>query len=266
MLAAAALVIVLTAVTDTLGPQLSGLLAPFPVATAIVAAFTHKQRGVDAVVVFFRGFLPALVSFGLFCVALAVALEPLGLALALMLALAAQLSTQVITLWRMRRRLLRGEIPPSIQRNSDKSAAGPRRQRGTRVACQLTISSLSDEGRACRRTVVVVPKAWCFASARCGQSTAGVEEVLDSETSDEARRGMHTHVIVSYNSLESAKVVVPLLLEYVTAASVLDCGCKHGEWLSIFQQHGTKERAGIRSREVRALPHHQPLGFQGCRS
>ena len=102
MLAAAALVTILTAVADILGPQLSGLLAPFPVATAIVAAFTHKQRGVDAVVVFFRGFLPALVSFGLFCVVLAVALEPLGVARALTLALVAQLSTQVVTLWNMR--------------------------------------------------------------------------------------------------------------------------------------------------------------------
>jgi hypothetical protein len=101
MLAAAALVTLLTAVADILGPQLSGLLAPFPVATAIVAAFTHKQRGVDAVVVFFRGFLPALVSFGLFCVVLAVALEPLGIARSLTLALVAQLSTQVVTLWKM---------------------------------------------------------------------------------------------------------------------------------------------------------------------
>ena len=101
MLAAAVLVTVLTAIADILGPQLSGLLAPFPVATAIVAAFTHTQRGVDAVVAFFRGFLPALVSFGLFCAALAVALEPLGVGLALTLALALQLSTQIVTLWRM---------------------------------------------------------------------------------------------------------------------------------------------------------------------
>jgi hypothetical protein len=102
MIAAAALVIVLTAAADRLGPQWSGLLAPFPIATAIVAAFTHAQRGVDSVVAFFRGFLPALVSFGLFCLVLAIALEPLGLALAVTLALVAQLSTQLLTLWQMR--------------------------------------------------------------------------------------------------------------------------------------------------------------------
>jgi hypothetical protein len=103
MIAAASLVIVLTGVADRLGPEWSGLLAPFPVATAIVAAFTHSQRGVESVVAFFRGFLPALVSFGLFCVVLALGLEPLGLTLALALALVVQLSTQTITLWQMSR-------------------------------------------------------------------------------------------------------------------------------------------------------------------
>jgi hypothetical protein len=50
---------------------------------------------------------------------------------------------------------------------------------------------------------------------------------------------------ISQNSLESARVVVPLLLEYVPASSVLDCGCKHGEWLSIFRQQGTREVQGF---------------------
>ena len=103
MIAAAALVIVLTGAADRLGPEWSGLLAPFPVATAIIAAFTHAQRGVDSVVVYFRGFLPALVSFGLFCLVLAIALESLGLAVALILALVVQLTTQTVTLWNMTR-------------------------------------------------------------------------------------------------------------------------------------------------------------------
>ena len=103
MTAAAALVIVLTGAADRLGPEWSGLLAPFPVATAIIAAFTHAQRGVDSVVVYFRGFLPALISFGLFCLVLAVGLVPLGLAVALILALVVQLSTQTATLWGMTR-------------------------------------------------------------------------------------------------------------------------------------------------------------------
>ena len=70
-----------------------------PAAIAIVAAFTHTQRGADPVVAFFRGFLPALASFGLFCVVLALALEPLGLWTSLALALVVQLSVQTATLW-----------------------------------------------------------------------------------------------------------------------------------------------------------------------
>ncbi len=103
MVAAATLVFVLTSMAERLGPALTGLFTPFPVATAIIAAFTHTQRGVDPVIAFFRGFLPALVSFGLFCLVLAVGLEPLGLAVALPLALAVQLSTQSVTLWRTTR-------------------------------------------------------------------------------------------------------------------------------------------------------------------
>ncbi len=103
MLAAGALVFVLTSLADRLGPTLTGLFTPFPVATAIIAAFTHTQRGVDPVIAYFRGFLPALVSFGLFCLVLAVGLESLGLAAALPLALALQLSTQSVTLWQTRK-------------------------------------------------------------------------------------------------------------------------------------------------------------------
>ena len=50
---------------------------------------------------------------------------------------------------------------------------------------------------------------------------------------------------MSRNSLESAGVVVPMLFEYVAAHSVLDCGCKHGEWLSVFRQHGSREVRGF---------------------
>ena len=50
---------------------------------------------------------------------------------------------------------------------------------------------------------------------------------------------------VSENSLASAAVVVPLVLECVTASSVIDFGCKHGEWLSVFQRHGVDAVLGL---------------------
>jgi hypothetical protein len=103
MLAAAALVLMLTSLADRLGPSLTGFLTSFPVATAIIAAFTHAERGADAVVSYFHGFLSALNSFALFCFVFALGLARLGLPSAIVAALSLQLVIQAIHLWRMTR-------------------------------------------------------------------------------------------------------------------------------------------------------------------
>lgn len=95
--------LVLTSLAEPLGPALSGLLAPFPVATAIIAAFTHQEKGQAAVIEFFRGFLLAENSFALFCTVLAATLSSLSLSAAVSVALISQLALQAIILWRMRR-------------------------------------------------------------------------------------------------------------------------------------------------------------------
>ncbi len=91
---ALALVLVLTAVSGWLGPQLSGLLAPFPVITTVLATFTHAQRGAPATVLLLRGMLTGFGAFALFCFALAVSLPTLGVASAFALATAVALVTQ----------------------------------------------------------------------------------------------------------------------------------------------------------------------------
>ena len=96
MSVAAALVLALTSAADRLGPELSGVLTPFPVATAIVAGFTHAQLGADAAAVFFRGFLPGLCGFALFCFVLAGLLPSLSWPVGLAAALAAQLALQLL--------------------------------------------------------------------------------------------------------------------------------------------------------------------------
>ena len=103
LVATATLVLVLTGLAERLGATLSGLLNAFPVLTTIIAAFTHAQRGRAAVVAFLNGFLRAVVGFGFFCVVLALALTPLGLARALIVALAVQLTTHGFLLWRTAR-------------------------------------------------------------------------------------------------------------------------------------------------------------------
>jgi hypothetical protein len=101
MAAALGLVFALTSAADWLGPTLSGFLTPFPVATAIIAAFTQAERGPDAVIAYFHGFVPALNSFAVFCFVFALVLKPIGLPLTVAAALSAQLVIQTVNLWRM---------------------------------------------------------------------------------------------------------------------------------------------------------------------
>lgn len=61
----AALVIVLTAAAGRLGPTLSGVLTPFPVATSVIAAFTLAHDGPAAAGSLLRGFVKALPGFAL---------------------------------------------------------------------------------------------------------------------------------------------------------------------------------------------------------
>jgi hypothetical protein len=91
---ALALVLVLTGVAGWLGPQLSGLLAPFPIIASVLATFTHTQRGVDETLRLLRGLVTGFGAFALFCFTLALSLPALsvtaGFALATLVALLAQ--------------------------------------------------------------------------------------------------------------------------------------------------------------------------------
>jgi hypothetical protein len=49
----------------------------------------------------------------------------------------------------------------------------------------------------------------------------------------------------SENSLGSARVVIPLLATLLEIRSVVDLGCKHGEWLSVFREHGITDITGF---------------------
>lgn len=95
---ALALVLALTAASGWLGPQLSGLLAPFPVITTVLATFTYVQRGQQETVRLLRGMLTGFGAFALFCFTLAVSLRGLGVAGAFALATAVALLTQTTIL------------------------------------------------------------------------------------------------------------------------------------------------------------------------
>lgn len=96
-LAALGLVLVLTAVSGALGSHLSGLLAPFPVITSVLAVFTHTHGGVAQLGVLLRNFLLGFYGFAAFCFALAIALPALATGAAFGLAVAAALVVQTAT-------------------------------------------------------------------------------------------------------------------------------------------------------------------------
>ncbi len=104
-LAALGLVLALTAVSGALGPHLSGLLAPFPIVTSVLAVFTHAHGGAGQVGVLLRNFLFGFYGFAAFCFTLAVTLPGLTIAAAFGLAVAVALAVQT-TVFLLRLRLM----------------------------------------------------------------------------------------------------------------------------------------------------------------
>ncbi len=96
--AALLLVLGLTAVSGALGPHLSGLLAPFPIITSVLAVFTYAHAGTDQVVLLLRSFLLGFYGFAAFCFVLAISLPDFSTAAAFGVATAAALIVQSATL------------------------------------------------------------------------------------------------------------------------------------------------------------------------
>ncbi len=109
--AALALVVALTAASGALGPHLSGLLAPFPIITSVLAVFTHAHGGTDQVRVLLRNFLVGFYGFAVFCFTLAVTLDSMGIAAAFSIALVAALAVQTVA-FSLRRRI--PATPPQL--------------------------------------------------------------------------------------------------------------------------------------------------------
>ncbi len=99
LLAAIALILVLTYLAEWLGPRWSGLLTAFPIASTVIAGFAHARQGTDAAINFFRGMLGGMPGFCLFCAVLAISLVPFGTLTAFALALAAQLGAHGAGFW-----------------------------------------------------------------------------------------------------------------------------------------------------------------------
>ncbi len=74
MLVATAFVVGLTTFAANLGPQLSGLLSPFPIFSTVIAIFTHHQQGAEAASQLLRGVVVGTFSFVSFFLVVALVL------------------------------------------------------------------------------------------------------------------------------------------------------------------------------------------------
>ena len=103
MVIATAFVVLLTTLAPSLGPRLTGLLAPFPLFTTILIAFAHHQSGPAAAINVVRGVLMGLFSYAGFFFVLATLLVPVGIGPAFAIAIIAELAMQGLMLWLLQR-------------------------------------------------------------------------------------------------------------------------------------------------------------------
>jgi len=106
MLAATAFVLALTASARVLGPQLSGLIAPFPVFAIVLAGFTHHRQGPAAAARLLRGIVLGAPAFVTFFVIVGLGLARLPLPETYLLATLGALATSAALF-----QALRGEWP-----------------------------------------------------------------------------------------------------------------------------------------------------------
>lgn len=97
MLAGAVLVVLVTHFAASLGPNLSGLFAVFPLMTSVLAVFSHRYSGYECTVLLLRGLIFGLYAFAAFCLALAMLLPAWGTAPGFVAAVSCALLVQFLS-------------------------------------------------------------------------------------------------------------------------------------------------------------------------
>jgi uncharacterized membrane protein (GlpM family) len=103
MVIAAVFVLLLTGLAPALGPQLAGLLAPFPLYASILVIFAHQQQGPRDATRVLRGVLLGLFAFAGFFLSLSLLLGRMSIAGAFISAIVVTLLVEGVTLWLIRR-------------------------------------------------------------------------------------------------------------------------------------------------------------------
>lgn len=98
MAAGVVLMLVLTGIAHALGARLSGLLTVFPIATTVLAVFSHRSHGAAFAVQLLRGLALGLYSLTAFFLTLALVLERLGITGGFLVAAVAAIAVQALVL------------------------------------------------------------------------------------------------------------------------------------------------------------------------
>jgi uncharacterized membrane protein (GlpM family) len=100
---ATAILLLLTGVAETLGARLSGLVAVYPMYTAVLAGFAQRHEGGEAALRIMRGLLLGLFAFAAFYLALAALLPRTSIPLAFAGATGVTLAVQAAALLQIHR-------------------------------------------------------------------------------------------------------------------------------------------------------------------
>jgi uncharacterized membrane protein (GlpM family) len=94
----AALIVLLTVLSDLFGPLVGGMLAALPVLASVLAVFTHRTQGSEATIGLLAGMLTGMTGFVAFCAAIALLAVPTGTAVAFSVATACAVAAQALLL------------------------------------------------------------------------------------------------------------------------------------------------------------------------
>ena len=114
MISATALVFLITGVASLLGPELTGLLSPFPVYATTLSAFIHRSQGGEEAVKFLRGVMVGSFTFIIFFLILSLTLVSWGIAASFLTAVIVSLLTHGASLQLLRFSSRIAEPPSSV--------------------------------------------------------------------------------------------------------------------------------------------------------
>ena len=110
MLLTATLIVALSLTADRFGPVVAGALAALPVLASVLAVFTHRNYGGNALVDLLRGMVVGLIAFAAFCAIVGGLIDRTGVAVAFTVATLAAMGVQAIA---VRASIARPRIDPS---------------------------------------------------------------------------------------------------------------------------------------------------------